>query len=490
MAFQKFINQVPLDHMPGLRLIPDSVYDELAYGALKKHPSERSQIELQYMVKYFKKNQYFVNYDEDVIQQCCQHMNFEVLQQNQILYRRSELLDEEDKKLYLLVKGQLGIYLNKPKFIKQLNQQVDQIEIMTINKGDFFGSQLFILQKEDYFEIPGLVIKVKRETEVASIAKEFFSINMMQLEISRITNEITKLYAFPIFNQISYSLLRKFYVNSFKFDYTYMETVYQQGEQAEVVYLILDGIFEIKQYLDKDYKNLGLLARGELIGEQEIMHEQVNRQHSVVCSSERGTLLAFDSQFFKGYVYRMIQNNVGDLIEKKIRFHEMERLPIRKELKKLDSLCRTKATFKQIQKVDQMHYKMKPRRNSLDQQEEEQSYYSLYVQLFDYCKQSSNKAVNCDQKRRITHYVKKQQKQPQSKDSFNRMFKIPFKNESIRQAAKNDSELQPKMLSKKTLELELTHQRSPSFYIAQKYKSVEKLIKKQQLKDEKPYMKF
>ena len=57
----------------------------------------------------------------------------------------------------------------------------------------------------------------------------------------------------------------------------------------------------------------------------------------------------------------------------------MERLPIRKELKKLDSLCRTKATFKQIQKVDQMHYKMKPRRNSLDQQEEEQSYYSLYV---------------------------------------------------------------------------------------------------------------
>lgn len=129
--------------------------------------------------------------------------------------------------------------------------------------------------------------------------------------MSKITNEISKLYSFPIFDDISYGHLkvspppnRKFYINSFKFYYQYLEKVYSQNDYAEVVYLILSGQFEIRQSNSSQGTTyLGILGNGELIGEHEILSQNPLRMHSIVCTSEQGELLAFDSQFFRAYVY-------------------------------------------------------------------------------------------------------------------------------------------------------------------------------------------
>lgn len=88
------------------------------------------------MMRYFKQFVFFKNSSEDIVKQCCrvldldmQCMQYEVLQKNYILYRRSEPLEDEDKKLYLVISGEIGIYLNKPRaVIKEQKEHQETVE--------------------------------------------------------------------------------------------------------------------------------------------------------------------------------------------------------------------------------------------------------------------------------------------------------------------------------------------------------------------------
>ncbi|CAD8205192.1 unnamed protein product [Paramecium pentaurelia] len=489
-----------------MQQIPDNYYDELAIIALQKHRNERTPVEVFYMSKYFRQFQCFQGYNDEIIRNCCSKMRYEVLHPNQLIYKRFDQITEDQKKFYIILQGELGIYLSIG-LLPENFKDIEFVEVSSIKMYQHFGHQLFLMAKEDIYEQYGLIIKAKKQTYVATLNFQYFHAYIHQQEQRKMNSEISRLYDFCLFKEIQYK--EKFYINSYQQLHCYKDKVCQQGDPAHCVYFILRGQYSlVRRTNEHEIQTLGIISEGEIIGEYEILNNIDSRPFSLICQSEKGEVLICDTQLFQNYVFQLIRDNLEQTIQAKFNFHQMDKTSIKFELTKLNQNIHRRQSIEEVCKQNKYHYLMRPAPKKIHQQNSEYkgkpSYYQLFVNIYNIASQQTQLA-NDERKRRITHYVRNTLKPMQQKlkqalnvsanktdESISKNNKgFPLHNEMLIQALKRNNDSRFRKTFQKTQSLASI---SPSkkqsradivdlgenLIIKKQYKSSDKLIQNNQ----------
>ncbi|CAD8184772.1 unnamed protein product [Paramecium octaurelia] len=144
----------------------------------------------------------------------------------------------------------------------------------------------------------------------------------MNFEVSRITKEISQLYAFPIFKNVPYAQVRKFYANSMSQTFQCLDIVYLQEQMIKQIYLVIKGIFELRELEKGVAKAVHIFTQGQLIGENELNNKTSLCNGTAFCISEEGQLLIFDHDFFKAQVLPTIEENLPNKCKTQVSRNE------------------------------------------------------------------------------------------------------------------------------------------------------------------------
>ncbi|CAD8164802.1 unnamed protein product [Paramecium octaurelia] len=270
---------------------------------LLKDPSIRLEQESEKLGQLLRGHEFFRTSDNEFLIECCQLMRFEQFQKNQVIFSKNQL---DQNKLIIILSG--DVVLNKG------NQEMIHLK--------HFGSNLLIFGSECYSDISDWNVTSKTACKVAAISKHDFRVNLMTFEVSRITKEISQLYAFPIFKNVPYAQVRKFYANSMSQIFQCLDIVYLQEQMIKQIYLVIKGIFELRELEKGVAKAVHIFTQGQLIGENELNNKASFSNGTAFCISEEGQLLIFDYEYFKDKVLPSIEDNLPNKLKTQVSKNE------------------------------------------------------------------------------------------------------------------------------------------------------------------------
>ncbi|CAD8087991.1 unnamed protein product [Paramecium primaurelia] len=259
---------------------------------LLKDPTIRLEQENEKLGQLLRGHEFFKTSDNEFLIECCQLMRFEQFQKNQVIFSKNQL---DQNKLIIILSG--DVVLNKG------NQEMIHLK--------HCGSNLLLFGSECYSDISDWNVTSKTACKVAAISKHDFRVNLMTFEVSRITKEISQLYAFPIFKNVPYAQVRKFYANSMSQTFQCLDIVYLQEQMIKQIYLVIKGIFELREQEKGIAKAVHIFTQGQLIGENELNNTTSLCNGTAFCISEEGQLLIFDYDYFKDKVLPQIEDNLS-----------------------------------------------------------------------------------------------------------------------------------------------------------------------------------
>ncbi|CAK95195.1 unnamed protein product (macronuclear) [Paramecium tetraurelia] len=230
-------------------------------------------------------------------------MRFEQFHKNQVIFSKNQL---DQSKLIIVLSG--DVVLNKG------NQEMIHLK--------HFGSNLLLFGSECYSDISDWNVTSKTVCKLAAISKHDFRVNLMNFEVSRITKEISQLYAFPIFKNVPYAQVRRFYANSMSQNFQCLDIVYLQEQMIKQIYLVIKGIFELRELEKGVAKAVHIFTQGQLIGENELNNKTSLCNGTAFCISEEGQLLIFDHDFFKAQVLPTIEENLPNKCKTQVSRNE------------------------------------------------------------------------------------------------------------------------------------------------------------------------
>ncbi|KAL4510502.1 hypothetical protein ABPG72_004656 [Tetrahymena utriculariae] len=313
------------------------------------HKKERSKEEQLFVYDQLQQIKFFKEYAAkgklDEINKIIQHCKYRKFQKDHCLLE----LDIKSEYFFIILSGQVGFYIPKPKKGKEENKQQRQFSKMEKQRDNLFLVKLF--KKGDSFGEISLIYDrgsdgsmfAMEETTCLLLHKQNFLQIVGDQEKNSITKEIEFLQHHPLFENWSFNLLRLLYFFSQVMNYNKNEVVYLEDTKPTHIYIIKQGEFAIyrnfkdqSKKVDKkkesdedednksdeevnikgDYKNeanndlkrkfekqkkykLAVIGKGEIFGEEDILMKQ-NRTFSVVCDSYNGAqLIMIKSKVFK-----------------------------------------------------------------------------------------------------------------------------------------------------------------------------------------------
>ncbi|CAD8099936.1 unnamed protein product [Paramecium primaurelia] len=272
---------------------------------LQKDPTLRLEQENEKLGQLLRGHEFFRTSDNEFLIECCQLMKFEQFQKNQVIFSKNQL---DQNKLIIILSG--DVVLNKG------NQEMIHLK--------HFGSNLLLFGSECYSDISDWNVTSKTACKVAAISKHDFRVNLMNFEVSRITKEMSQLYAFPIFKNIPYAQVRKFYANSMSQTFQCLDIVYLQEQMIKQIYLVIKGIFELRELEKGVAKAVHIFTQGQLIGENELNNKTSLSNGTAFCISEEGQLLIFDYDYFKEKVLPQIEENLPNKCKTQVSRNEIK----------------------------------------------------------------------------------------------------------------------------------------------------------------------
>ncbi|CAD8195887.1 unnamed protein product [Paramecium octaurelia] len=247
---------------------------------LKMEELRRTNEDNQRLMNFMRSHLYFKgNSSLDYLWECCQLMKFEQLKKNQILYLRGR---ENQEQLIILLTGEISV---------QSNEQ----ELLCTKH---FGSNLIVFGNDCYADIPNLMVKTKSVCKAAVISKLDFKINMLTCEISKINGLLQQIYAFHLFKTLPFSTVRQFYLNSFIQHLCCQDILYSQNQKASQVFLVMSGIFELREITETNTKSINIYTPGQLLGDFECVNFYQTRKSQALCISDEGSVLVFEGVYF------------------------------------------------------------------------------------------------------------------------------------------------------------------------------------------------
>ncbi|KAL4426767.1 hypothetical protein ABPG74_006545 [Tetrahymena malaccensis] len=312
-------------------LSPDSKQLQYIIKLLQVDPEQRTNKMIQNLIKddsYFPQlSNYLPQQEQEVKIQCLKYMRYEFFNPNTSVFN----IDEKGDKFYLILSGIVGVFIRKNKDDSTL------YKVKELSSGQGFGELALISNK-----LRSASIICLSNVHLASLEKSKFNVVLKSLEQQKLQNNLIKLENIPYFSNWSEQQLKQIYYNSFKQEFHKNEKVFEENQEIDSVYIILEGEFMQSKHFrvfEKDFEGsklndlkknfivsdshnnmkniqLTIMQKNELFGEEDIIGLNDKRTFTVTCLSLRGEVLMIKQKDFQRII--MTDNRSRQLIEKRL----------------------------------------------------------------------------------------------------------------------------------------------------------------------------
>jgi CRP-like cAMP-binding protein len=282
---------------------PSSILNQLKQ-VLAVPPKDRTPALLNMLVAYTKDIEFFRTLVKENSPHahfaCCSCIKHEQFSANQQVFAAGDTGD----KFYIILQGSVSVLNPLSK-----SMPVEFEEVNVLREGQSFGELALI---RDDTRIASIVCI--EETHFAVLAKHDFKRINGEVTERRLSEVVSFLRSLPMFAPMTKESLTKlsFYFRQRQF--TRKQVVYREGEQADVVYFVKEGEFQLLKKVRlidaKSYKRsvqktttseVAILARGEILGEEDVLHDQP-RNTTCVCYSTTAETYYISSTDFKSKI--------------------------------------------------------------------------------------------------------------------------------------------------------------------------------------------
>ncbi|EAR82596.2 cyclic nucleotide-binding domain protein (macronuclear) [Tetrahymena thermophila SB210] len=421
-----------LDYTKMKSLSPDSKQLQYIIKLLQVDPEQRTNKMIQNLIKddsYFPQlSNYLPQQEQEVKIQCLKYMRYEFFNANTAVFN----IDEKGDKFYLILSGIVGVFIRKNKDDSAL------YKVKELSSGQGFGEMALISNK-----LRSASIICLSNVHLASIEKSKFNVVLKSLEQQKLQNNLIKLENIPYFSNWTEQQLKQIYYNSFKQEFHKNEKVFEENQEIDSVYIILEGefmqskhfrVFEKdfegsklndlkKNFIVSDSQNnmkniqLTIMQKNELFGEEDIIGQNDKRTFTVTCLSLRGEVLMIKQKDFQRLI--MTENKSRQLIEKRLLMKNvvrnarvtsiaaqfdkqqynklMNQSPNMFRSNKNNLLNENKQTFED----EYSYYRSQTDQIQLNQEEEQNSLENQENQQQKNCQIDQNVSPKCNLKRKI-----------------------------------------------------------------------------------------
>lgn len=237
--------------------------------------------------------------------QSCQSMKYEYFEKKQVVFNYGEIGD----RFYIILSGkvEVSILVPDPKRF---------ITVATLEDGQSFG-ELALLKESPR----NATITCITECHMAVLTKMDYLRILGKIHDKKISLFVDILKEMPVFKSWSKRNVETLY-HFFKPQlYNRHNSVFAIGQDPTHVYIVKSGEFEISKQVkmpDKKMKfnlKVAILAKGEMIGDEEVL-ENKTRNMNCVCYSATGELLAIKAEDF---LIKIKSDDTFGIIDKKNR---------------------------------------------------------------------------------------------------------------------------------------------------------------------------
>ncbi|EAR87444.2 cyclic nucleotide-binding domain protein (macronuclear) [Tetrahymena thermophila SB210] len=324
---------------------------------LQLNGNQRKKQHINFLMDVLQIIPFFIKFreegDEFTQRLFCKYIKYEYYNSSQLVFRTGQQGDS----FYIILAGKVGIYAEKNQMIniqdvvngfnqdKEMNQDThDNIKLIKVlDAGASFGEMalyednslrvstvfahtdtfLGVIKREDYLNI----IQKKEERERQKTIQNLINMSLFQgwnmKEISNIAEKMKTIHC------------KK------------EEIIYQENQQIQSVFIVLNGTFLIAQNdeidewddctisvedimkkekkIKKQKQKLRLLQVHELFGEEELFQNQNKRIHKVVCISDKATLFQMDIFTFENDILNKNVNTKQEIIKRvKVKLEDLQ----------------------------------------------------------------------------------------------------------------------------------------------------------------------
>lgn len=270
---------------------------------------DRTPALLNMLVAFTKDIEFFRNLAKENSYQahvaCCCYMKHEMIEAGQVVFSAG---DEGDK-FYIILQGSVSVLIPLNK-----TTPVEFEEVNVLRDGHTFG-ELALLRDEKRMAS----IVCKEETHFAVLEKQDFKRLIGEVSERRINEVVTFLRSISIFAPWSKKSIIKLSYYFKQRTFNRKQIVYKEGDFAEHVYFVKEGEFQLlKKIITNDKKpykrsvkatasEIAILGKGEILGEEDVLHDQP-RDATCVCFStsaetyyisKHDFMLRINQDFFK-----------------------------------------------------------------------------------------------------------------------------------------------------------------------------------------------
>ncbi|CAD8111504.1 unnamed protein product [Paramecium sonneborni] len=132
---------------------------------------------------------------------------------------------------------------------------------------------------------------------------------MLTQEITKINMLLQQIYGFHLFKTLPFTKVKQFYLNSFTQYFYCQDILYNQNQKVCQVFLVISGIFELREITETNTKSISIYTPGQLIGDFECVNYYYTRKQQAICISDEGSVLVFDGIYFLNSILPNIKSN-------------------------------------------------------------------------------------------------------------------------------------------------------------------------------------
>jgi CRP-like cAMP-binding protein len=263
-------------------------------------PKDRTPALLNMLLAYTKDIEFFRNLVKDNSLQahvaCCSFIKHEQFSADQQVFAAGDI----GKKFYIILQGSVSILIPLNKTIP-----IEFEEVNVLREGQTFGELALIRD-----DTRSASIICKEETHFAVLEKQDFKRIIGEVTERRLAEVVSFLRSLPMFAQMTRKSLTKLSYYFKQRLFTRKQVVYREGEEADLVYFVKEGEFQLLKKVRlngvKPYKRsvkattseVAILGRGEILGEEDVLHDQP-RDATCVCFSTAAETYYVSSADFK-----------------------------------------------------------------------------------------------------------------------------------------------------------------------------------------------
>lgn len=261
---------------------------------LRRHPKDRTPAQIQALSSFTSHCKFFselaLSEGTSAVQSCLQYLTLLVLSSGQVVFNSGE----EGTKFYIVLSGSVAVLAP----YRRKDGKKDYNQLSVLHPGDSFGELALLSNK------PRSACILTRENSSFGVLERHDYLRILgKLHDARLSQKVDFLHQLPVFSSWTKTSLQKLSYYFKDRTYQWKQTLFRTGEQAEEVYIVKSGEFQlfkgVKVAVPRRFQlmkeaetvqhtaELTIVGVGEMLGAEELMRNSPF-EFTCTCNSLEG----------------------------------------------------------------------------------------------------------------------------------------------------------------------------------------------------------